>query len=64
MKTIESNLYRYIWQSSRRDQIWMLVVILASMPTYFMSLDLPKRIVNGPIQGRGFENPDDTHSSF
>ncbi|MGI9401239.1 MAG: ABC transporter transmembrane domain-containing protein [Rhizobiaceae bacterium] len=30
------------------------------MPTYFLSLDLPKRIVNGPIQGQGFENPDDT----
>lgn len=38
----------------------MLVVILASMPTYFLSLELPKRIVNGPIQGEGFENPDDT----
>ncbi|MEZ5800509.1 MAG: ABC transporter transmembrane domain-containing protein, partial [Nitratireductor sp.] len=41
-------------------QLWMLVVILLSMPTYFLSLDLPKRIVNGPIQGRSFENPDDT----
>ena len=38
----------------------MLVVILASMPTYFLSLELPKRIVNGPIQGAGFENPGDT----
>lgn len=38
----------------------MLIVILLSMPTYFLSLDLPKRIVNGPIQGQGFENPDDT----
>jgi putative ABC transport system ATP-binding protein len=25
------------------------------MPTYFMSLDLPKQIVNGPILGGGFE---------
>ncbi len=38
----------------------MLFIILLSMPTYFLSLDLPKRIVNGPIQGQGFENPDDT----
>ncbi|MEM7464431.1 MAG: ABC transporter transmembrane domain-containing protein, partial [Pseudomonadota bacterium] len=45
---------------SRRDQWWMLFIILLSMPTYFLSLDLPKRIVNGPIQGQGFENPDDT----
>ena len=38
----------------------MLLIILLSMPTYFLSLDLPKRIVNGPIQGSGFENPDDS----
>ena len=38
----------------------MLVVILASMPTYFLSLELPKQIVNQPIQGVGFENPGDT----
>lgn len=57
---MEPSLLRYIWESSRRDQLWMLIVILASMPTYFLSLDLPKRIVNGPIQGTGFENPDDT----
>jgi putative ABC transport system ATP-binding protein len=57
---MEPSLLRYIWTNSRGDQLWMLLVILASMPTYFMSLDLPKRIVNGPIQGQGFENPDDT----
>ncbi len=56
---MEPSLLRYIWNNSRRDQLWMLLVILASMPTYFLSLDLPKRIVNGPIQGNGFENPDD-----
>ncbi|KAG1700611.1 Lipid A export ATP-binding/permease protein MsbA [Nymphon striatum] len=27
------------------------------MPTYFLSLELPKRIVNNPIQGVGFETP-------
>lgn len=42
---------------SRSDQLWMLVIILASMPTYFLSLELPKRIVNNPIQGVGFETP-------
>lgn len=57
---MEPRLLRYVWVNSRRDQFWMLFVILASMPFYFLSLDLPKRIVNGPIQGTGFENPDDT----
>lgn len=45
---------------SRKDQLWMLVIILLSMPTYFLSLELPKRIVNNPIQGSGFERPGDT----
>ena len=54
---MERNLLKYIWSHSRRDQLWMLVVILASMPTYFLSLELPKRIVNSPIQGVGFETP-------
>ena len=40
----------------------MVVIILASMPTYFLSLELPKRIVNSPIQGVGFENPGDTQA--
>ncbi|MEM9277186.1 MAG: ABC transporter transmembrane domain-containing protein [Pseudomonadota bacterium] len=57
---MERNLLKYVWRHSRSDQLWMLVVILASMPTYFLSLELPKRIVNEPIQGVGFENPGDT----
>jgi putative ABC transport system ATP-binding protein len=57
---MEPKLLRYIWRHSKGEQLWMLIVILLSMPTYFLSLDLPKRIVNGPIQGTGFENPDDT----
>lgn len=54
---MERNLLKYIWMHSRSDQLWMLVIILASMPTYFLSLELPKRIVNNPIQGVGFETP-------
>lgn len=54
---MDANLFRYIWRHTRRAQIWILFVILASMPIYFLSLDLPKQIVNGPIQGEGFATP-------
>ncbi|WP_311030242.1 ABC transporter transmembrane domain-containing protein [Mesorhizobium koreense] len=37
------------------------MVILVSMPLYFYSLDLPKQIINLPIQGKGFHSPADTH---
>ena len=56
---MEPNLLKYIWKNSRHDQIFVLGIILASMPTYFLSLELPKQIVNGPIQGVGFDNPGD-----
>ncbi len=40
----------------------ILTIVAASMIPYFLSFDLPKQIVNGPIQGKGFgasrPNPD------
>jgi len=49
------SLYRYIWQHSRRDQIVILLIALLAQPFYFLTLTLPKHIINGPIQGGGFE---------
>jgi putative ABC transport system ATP-binding protein len=60
--TLERNLARYIWTNTRYQQLWILAVVLLSMPTYFMSFDLPKQIVNGPIQGQGFETPEATQT--
>ncbi|MEP9389159.1 ABC transporter transmembrane domain-containing protein [Mesorhizobium sp. KR9-304] len=57
---MEKNLFKYIWSHSKRQQIWILIVVALSMPTYFLAFDIPKLIVNGPIQGRGFETPDAT----
>jgi len=54
---MEPNLFRYIWRHTRKEQLWILCIILISMPIYFLSLDLPKRIVNSPIQGEGFATP-------
>lgn len=53
---------RYIWNHTRAQQLWILFIVLASMPTYFMSLDLPKQIVNGPIQGKGFDDAEATQT--
>ena len=55
---MDKNLATYIWRHTSRHQLWILFIILLSMPTYFMSLDLPKQIVNGPIQGDGYNTPD------
>ena len=57
---MEPRLLRYIWGHTRRAQVWLSLVILASMPVYFLLLDIPKRIINGPIQGKGFAVPGET----
>eukprot|EP00913_Durusdinium_trenchii_P027028 g25363.t1 len=36
--------------------VWILMVVAVSMIPYFLAFDLPKRIINGPIQGEGFED--------
>ena len=59
---MEKSLARYIWKNTRLEQVWILLVVFASMVPYFLSFDLPKQIVNGPIQGKGFERPDATQT--
>ena len=49
------SLFRYIWRHSKRDQLIVFAVVLVSLPFYYASLDLPKKIVNEAIQGRAFE---------
>ena len=59
-RPLEKSLMRYVWKHTRSEQLWILFVILASMPTYFLILDLPVRIINEPIQGVGFEDATST----
>ncbi|MFC0283721.1 ABC transporter transmembrane domain-containing protein [Camelimonas abortus] len=54
--TLDRNLFRYVWRHSRRDQLVIFAVVLASLPFYYWSLDLPKRIVNDAIQGGAFKS--------
>src|SRR3989337_4319179 len=52
---MEHKLFRYIWRNSWRDQSIILAVVAVSYIFYFVSLDLPKQIVNQAIQGEAFE---------
>ncbi|MCP1336539.1 ABC transporter transmembrane domain-containing protein [Futiania mangrovi] len=60
---MDANLFRYIWRHSRLDQLAVLVLVLVSLPFYFISLDLPRNIVNEAIQGQGF-GPNDPTQPF
>ncbi|TPP09312.1 ABC transporter transmembrane domain-containing protein [Rhizobium glycinendophyticum] len=61
---MEKSLPRYIWKHTWRQQVVILVIVALSMIPYFFSLDLPKQIINGPIQGDGFAAPDAVQPFF
>lgn len=57
-------LFDYIWRNSRREQIKILCIVLLSLPFYYLSLDLPKYIISDALQGRAFENGQQTARLF
>ena len=52
---MEPRLFKYIWRFSKRDQRVILVIVVIQLLVYFVSLDLPKRIINDAIQGGAFK---------
>jgi len=43
---MEPSLYRYILQHSKKDQILLILLSLASLPLVYITLELPKKIIN------------------
>src|SRR2546421_294186 len=61
---MERNLFRFIIQFSKRDQLLIVPLVLASMVVYYLSLDLPKTIINQAIQGVSFPSSDSVKHLF
>lgn len=57
---MERSLFGFIFKYSKRDQLLIVPLVLLSMVFYYASLDLPKTIINQPIQGKGFPDPEST----
>src|SRR5271166_2409219 len=51
---LEPSVYGFILQFSWREQIYVVVMTLASFPFLYWSLDLPKQIINRAISGKHF----------
>lgn len=47
--SIERSLFSFIWKYSKRDQLILLAVTLTLFPLLFLTLELPKRIINDAI---------------
>ena len=43
---MEPSLYRYILNHSKRDQILLILLSVASLPLIYITLELPKKIIN------------------
>ncbi len=50
---MENSLFRFIWKHSKKDQLLLLAVTLLTFPVLYISLELPKRIINDAIGGTG-----------
>ncbi len=61
---MDTNLFRFVWRHSRREQIVILLLILASLPVYFASLDVPRIIVSDALQGGAFREGRTTATVF
>jgi putative ABC transport system ATP-binding protein len=51
---VDSSMLRFVWRHSRTEQIAILLITLAGLPLLYLSLELPKTIINDAIQGEGF----------
>lgn len=58
------SLFKYIWQNSWHDQAMILGIVLISKPFYFISLLIPKQIVNDGIRGEIFKNLNSNTAPF
>ncbi len=54
---MDKSIYRFIIRHSKAQQIKILLVTFLSLPIYYLSLDIPKRIVNGTLQAKPGEFP-------
>ncbi|QEL25224.1 cyclic nucleotide-binding domain-containing protein [Bosea sp. F3-2] len=49
-------LFSYIWKNSYREQVGIILIVVLSLPFYYLSLELPKYIISDALQGKAFPN--------
>lgn len=51
---LPSSLYAFIWQESRRNQIWLCLLTLVVVPLSMIPLELQRRMVDDALASRSF----------
>ncbi|MDP6552474.1 MAG: ABC transporter ATP-binding protein [Arenicellales bacterium] len=49
---IDKSIYRYVLRHTLRGQLFLLLLTAVTMPLVYISLDIPKRIINQAIDGK------------
>ena len=49
---IDKSIYRYVLRHTFRGQLFLLFLTVLTMPLVYISLDIPKRIINQAIDGK------------
>ncbi len=49
--TMDKSIFSFIWRYSKREQITVLFITLASFPFLYLSLEVPKIIINEALTG-------------
>src|SRR5687768_10191717 len=57
---MDRSLFGFIIRYSKRDQLMIVPLVVATMVVYYLTLDLPKTIINKAIQGGAFPQADAT----
>lgn len=53
---MQRSLFSYIWRHSRHEQLVILALVVFAQVFYFLSLSVPKSIVNNGISGNAFKD--------
>ncbi len=48
---MEQSIFKFIWKYSKKNQLVLLMVTLLTFPILYVTLELPKRIINDAIGG-------------
>ena len=54
---MEPTIHGFVLRHARRETTWVILLTLLSLPIYYVSLDIPKNIMNKAIVGKGMEWP-------
>ncbi len=54
IRGLDKNLFRFVYQASKKQQILVLVASLFAMPILYGTLELPKQIINNALNSEKF----------